>query len=124
MPTADDQRRERGAQAFSEVMNFAAPPQSGDADPVVEQGVLRTVFAELWTRPGLTRKERRLITLTAVAASANQTAIDTHLKAALDTGDLTVDEVKELTLHFAYYAGFPRSTGLTMALKAYQESAE
>jgi len=92
-------------------------------DPYTGQGVLDTVFGELWTRPGLTRKERRLITLACVGAASSRTAIDAHLRGALDSGDLTVEEMQEFILHFAFYAGWPRAATVEAAFTAYQADA-
>jgi 4-carboxymuconolactone decarboxylase len=109
-------RRARGREIFRQVMALD-PPADGPSSPFVDNGLLDTVFAELWTRGGLTRKERRILTICCVAATAvDPSAIDAHVRAALATGDLTVSELEELTLHFAYYAGFPRASALQVAL--------
>jgi 4-carboxymuconolactone decarboxylase len=117
----DAERRARGEATYRAVMGNEPPPPS---DPYTAQGVLDTVFGELWTRPGLTRKERRLITLACVGASASPGAIDAHLRGALDSGDLTLAEMQEFILHFAFYAGWPRAASLETALRAYQSAHE
>jgi len=110
-------RRARGEAMYREVLGQDPPPP---ADPYTAQGVLDTVFSELWSRPGLTRKERRLITLSCAANAASPPAIEGHLRAALDSGDLTLEEVQEFILHFAFYAGWPKAATLHAALGAYQ----
>jgi alkylhydroperoxidase/carboxymuconolactone decarboxylase family protein YurZ len=94
------ERRRRGGELFREAMRIE-PPGEPIGDPFLENGLLDTVFAEVWSRDGLTRRERRLITLTAVAACGDATAVEAHVRAALATGDLTVEELSELTLQFA-----------------------
>ena len=63
--TADD-RWARGAAEFTAVTGMPAPNRGDDyvADVVIDQ-----VFAEIWTRPGLTRKERRWIAITCACTS-------------------------------------------------------
>lgn len=124
MTVERDERRERGAALFEEIMRIPAPPADAPGPPMVEDGLLRSLFAEVWSRPGLTRKERRLITVTAVAGSAVPGAVAAHVRAALESGDLTVAELNELILHYAYYAGFPRASALTTALMEYLAAQE
>lgn len=111
------ERRARGEAMYREVLG-REPPTA--LDPYTGAGVLDTVFGELWSRPGLSRKERRLITLTCAGAASAPVAIEGHLRAALDSGDLTVEEVQEFILHFAFYAGWPKAATLEAALGAYQ----
>jgi len=113
---------ERGRARFTEVTCVPAP----DSDaPFVRDGVVAAVFGDLWTRDGLTTKERRLISLTCVGVSSVPSAIEMHLRQALVAGDITVAELEEFVLHFAYYAGWPRAslvhatlTRLTAEMKA------
>jgi 4-carboxymuconolactone decarboxylase len=110
-----DERWIRGAQAFSEVTGLPAPKRGDDyvADVVIDQ-----VFAELWTRPGLTRKERRWISITCACMTGAPVAMEMHLGSALHTGDISIDELREFVLHFAAYAGHPRATAARAALDA------
>lgn len=105
-------RRELGARLFGEVMGREVPPA---ADPFFTF-VLDGVFAELWARPGLTRKERRWITLALVAMTSSAVAIRPHLHAALGSGDITLEELREFILHVGYYAGMPRASVLEFEL--------
>jgi 4-carboxymuconolactone decarboxylase len=111
------ERRARGEAMYREVLGHEPPPPD---DPYTGPGVLDTVFGELWTRPGLTRKERRLITLACVGAASSPVAIEGHLRGALDSGDLTLEEVQEFILHLAFYAGWPKAAAVHAALGAYQ----
>lgn len=60
----------------------------------------------VWTRPGLDRRSRSMITLTALIARAHHEELAMHLRAALTNG-LTVDEIKEIILQSAIYCGVP-----------------
>jgi 3-oxoadipate enol-lactonase/4-carboxymuconolactone decarboxylase len=63
-------------------------------------------WGTIWTRPGLDRRSRSLITLTALVARGHDDELAMHLRAARTNG-LTVDEIKELLLQTAIYCGVP-----------------
>ncbi|WP_366522862.1 4-carboxymuconolactone decarboxylase [uncultured Nocardioides sp.] len=63
-------------------------------------------WGTIWTRPGLDRRSRSLITLTALVARGHHEELALHLRAALRNG-LTVDEIKETLLQTAIYCGVP-----------------
>jgi 4-carboxymuconolactone decarboxylase len=111
----EDERWERGAAEFTAVTGMPAPARGDDyvADVVIDQ-----VFAEIWTRPGLTRKERRWIAITCASMSAAPFAMETHIGAALRSGDISVEEMREFVVHFAVYAGHPKATAVRAALDA------
>lgn len=67
------------------------------------------VFAQIWTRPGLSMRDRRLISLTAAAYAASPPGYISHIEGALDKGDLTPDELWEWLIHFTQYAGYPKA---------------
>lgn len=107
-----DARTETGHRRYREVMVSEPPPP---LTPYLDKGVVDSVFGELWDRPGLSRRDRRWITLTAVGAAAVDEPIQQHVYAALASGDITREEFQEFVLHFAYYAGWPRASALEMA---------
>jgi 4-carboxymuconolactone decarboxylase len=100
---------------FSEIVGIPAPNRGDDyvADVVIDQ-----VFAEIWTRPGLTRKERRWIAITCACMSGASTAIEFHLSAALRSEDISIEELREFVIHFAVYAGHPQATAVRAALES------
>lgn len=67
------------------------------------------VFAQIWTRPGLSMRDRRLISLTAAAYAASPPGYISHIEGALDNGDLTPAEIWEWLIHFTNYAGYPKA---------------
>ena len=101
---ADQDKRARGRAVFEEVMGFAAPVLDGD--PFLDV-TLDHLFADLWTRAGLSVRDRRLITLTVLMTLANETTLRLHLGAAMRSGQLSDVEIDELVLHVAHYAGWP-----------------
>lgn len=67
------------------------------------------LFAQIWTRPGLTIKERRLVSLSVAAAVGSTPGFAAHLQGALESGDLSEDEIWEWLIHFTQYAGYPKA---------------
>jgi 4-carboxymuconolactone decarboxylase len=112
---SEDSRWSRGAAEFEAVNGFPAPARGDDyvADVVIDQ-----VFAEIWTRPGLTRKERRWIAITCASMSGAQVPMEIHMGSALRTGDITLEELQEFVVHFAVYAGYPKAVMARTALDA------
>jgi 3-oxoadipate enol-lactonase/4-carboxymuconolactone decarboxylase len=68
--------------------------------------ITRYAWDEIWNRPGLDRRTRSAITLTALVAGGHEAELELHLKAALRNG-LTADEIKEVLLQSAIYCGVP-----------------
>ena len=68
--------------------------------------ITRYAWGEIWSRPGLTRAERSMITLTALAALGHDNELAMHVRAALRNG-LTPEQITEVLLQVAVYAGVP-----------------
>ena len=68
--------------------------------------ITRYAWGEIWTRPGLDRKTRSCITLTALVAGGHTHELAMHIRAAVRNG-LTPDEIKEVLLQTAVYCGVP-----------------
>jgi 4-carboxymuconolactone decarboxylase len=75
------------------------------------------LFGSVWSRPGLTIRERRFVTLVCVAWDVDLPAIDAHVYAALRSGDLTIEQMNEFTLHFAVYCGWPKASHVEVAVR-------
>ncbi len=68
--------------------------------------ITRYAWGEIWSRPGLSRAERSMITLTALVVLRQDEELAMHLRAALRNG-LSADQIGEVLLHAAVYAGVP-----------------
>ena len=68
--------------------------------------ITRYAWGEIWTRPGLDRRTRSCITLTALVALGRLEELEMHVRAALRNG-LSEDEIGEVLLHSAVYCGVP-----------------
>ena len=98
----DESDRARWDDAWRDVMRGDPPPIT---DPYTQ--FTAELFDRVWGRPGLGRRERRLVSLTAVALSGQRDPLVFHLAASLDSEDLTVDELHEWVVHLAHYGGWP-----------------
>src|ERR671935_1416427 len=86
------------------------------------QGYTDTVlFGDVWERPGLSQRDRSLITVAALVALYRSNELPFHLKRALENG-VSRDELVELITHLAFYAGWPpASTAVGIARQVFEE---
>jgi 4-carboxymuconolactone decarboxylase len=68
--------------------------------------ITRYAWGEIWSRPGLSRAERSIITLTALAILRQEEELAMHLRAAIRNG-LTAEQIREVLLQVGVYAGVP-----------------
>jgi 4-carboxymuconolactone decarboxylase len=88
-----------------------------------QQLITEYAWGTVWTRPGLDRRSRSLITLTALVARGHHEELALHVRAALTNG-LTVDEIKETLLQTAIYCGVPAAnTAFRIAQDVLEETA-
>ncbi|KUI31538.1 carboxymuconolactone decarboxylase [Mycobacterium sp. IS-1496] len=113
-PSDPEDRLAVGEQAFRDINCLAFAPTRDN--PYSGAGILNFVFGEMWLRPGLGMKERRLITVTCVAFQDAPLPILSHVYAALKSRDLTFDEMDELALHFAAHYGWPKAAQLAQTI--------
>ena len=103
-PVDDDTRRQRGEAAYR-MVHRAEPPAS--TSPFRGRAYLDYLYGEIWTREQhLTRRDRRIVSICCAAAVAVDEETSAHLRAALLSGDLTVEELHELVMHFTVYMGW------------------
>ncbi len=84
-------------QAIARTTDFTAPFQDL---------ITRYAWGDIWSRPGLSRAERSMITLTALAVLRQEHELAMHVRAALRNG-LTASQIQEVLLQVAVYAGVP-----------------
>lgn len=123
--TSREERRAAARAEYERVMTTASPDPAG---AYLEAGVIGYVFGEMWRRGVLTPRDRRWITLTCVGAAGAITPIETHVYAALKSGDISYPEFDEFVLHFGTQAGWPKASvmqvyGMMSAYKIAQESS-
>ena len=101
-----------GRRAFADVMTFPAPD---DCSPATV-GLLDYVYAQVWQRPGLSRRDRRFVTLACVVAADAEAPLRDHVYAALNSGDVSITEMRDTVLHFAVYGGWPKASRFNMTV--------
>ncbi|MBV9053683.1 MAG: 3-oxoadipate enol-lactonase [Hyphomicrobiales bacterium] len=78
--------------------------------------ITRIAWGEIWTRPGLDQRTRRLLVLAITASLSRWEEFCLHLRAGIEQGSLTLDDVKEALMQIAIYAGVPAAnTGMQHA---------
>jgi 4-carboxymuconolactone decarboxylase len=75
-------------------------------------------IGRIWQRPGLTRRERRLITVACVSIDDSPMPLQSHVRSALESGDLTKAEMDEVVLQLAAYYGFAKADALSATVEA------
>lgn len=66
------------------------------------------VFDDIWARPELSPRDRSLVTIAGLVAAGDTRQLRGHLRRALNNG-VTATELKEVMLHMAFYAGWPKA---------------
>ena len=105
MTTYDDGMEVRRAVLGAEHVDRATANAS-ELTREFQQLITEYAWGTVWTRPGLDRRSRSMITLTALVALGHDEELALHLRAARTNG-LTVDEIKEVLLQTAIYCGVP-----------------
>jgi 4-carboxymuconolactone decarboxylase len=108
---ADSERWKKGKAKIEEVYagDVPVPPegQNAFADLMLSQ-----LFAEVWTRDVLSMRDRRLLLLGAILAQGESMTFGIQARASLKNGELTPEELREVVIMLANYAGYPRAAGM------------
>jgi 4-carboxymuconolactone decarboxylase len=100
------------------------PPRRSFADvaPALAAYTDEVLFGDVWKRPGLSSRDRSLITVATLVALYRTNELPFHLKLALQNG-LTREELVEAITHLAFYAGWPTAATATgIARTVFQEA--
>jgi 4-carboxymuconolactone decarboxylase len=107
------QRTRTGVQQQSEVLGAPAP----EPKTLLDSSWRDYVFAEVWTRSGLDRRSRFLISIASAACEGGRPdVLDGYVRGALKLGELTLAELREAALQLAVYAGWSRGVALDTAV--------
>ena len=113
---ADSNRRKRGLEMFEKVYCGDLPvPEVGQMpffDNMIEQ-----LFGEIWSREALSVRDRRLVTMGIIAALGESGTFCVQVRSAVKNGELTPEQVREMVMHIAHYAGYPRAASLLMPVE-------
>lgn len=117
---------ERGLAIRKEMFGALTEEHLRNADEVtrdLQNMVTNYCFGEIWGREGLDRRTRSMLTLTLLAAQGRAEELRWHIKGALANG-VSRDEIKEVFLHTAVYAGIPAGVSGTFAAREIFESLD
>jgi 4-carboxymuconolactone decarboxylase len=93
----------------------------GDIAPALADYTDAVLFGDVWQRPGLSPRDRSLITVASLVALYRTNELPFHLKRALQNG-VSRDELIELITHLAFYAGWPTaSSAVTIARRVFED---
>jgi 4-carboxymuconolactone decarboxylase len=123
-----DEERARGFKTRREVLGDEhvdhAIANTTEFTAAFQDLITRYAWGDVWSRPGLDRRTRSCITLTALTALNHHEELAMHVRAALRNG-LTPDEIGEVLLQAAIYCGVPaanRAFAIAQAVIAEQET--
>jgi 4-carboxymuconolactone decarboxylase len=103
------ERKDGRADMTEQTTPMHAPPMRcpwGDVAPKLTEITDTVLFGDVWRRPGLSPRDRSLITVAALIALYRTNEMPFHLGKALENG-VTQDEIVETITHLAFYAGWP-----------------
>ncbi len=83
----------------------------------------KVLFGDVWERPGLSKRDRSLITCAALVALNRTEQLKGHSQRALDNG-VTKEELQELVTHLAFYGGWPVAMSAALVIKDTFEANE
>ena len=122
-----DDRHEAGMEVRRAVLGDAhvdrATADTTDFTREFQELITRYAWGEIWTRPGLDRRTRSCITLTALVANGRLEELAMHVRAARRNG-LSEDEIKEVLLQCAIYCGVPAANAAFAVARRVLEEAE
>jgi 4-carboxymuconolactone decarboxylase len=102
----------------------AARGPYADIAPALDDITQKVLFGQVWERPGLSKRDRSLITVATLVAQYRTNELPYHLKLALQNG-VTKEELTELITHLAFYAGWPSAnTAVGIARQVFAEAAK
>ena len=122
----DDPHYEAGMKVRREVLGDEhvdrAAANATDFSRPFQEFITRSAWGEAWTREGLDRRTRSCVTLAILTALRAENEIGLHVRGALRNG-LTPDEIREVLIHTAVYAGVPAAnSAFAIAQRTLQEA--
>lgn len=116
----DEPRHERGTRVRREVLGDehvdAAMARVSELTAPFQEFITGAAWADVWARPGLEGSTRSLVTIALLAALGHEPELDLHLRASRRTG-VVPEEIVEVLLHVAIYAGLPAANTAFAALE-------
>jgi 4-carboxymuconolactone decarboxylase len=114
MSDSDNERRQRGLKMFEEVYGGVVPVPPPDKQGAFFLQTIDQLFSEVWSRPNMSIRDRRLVALGAVAALGETEMFEIQIRAAIKKGELTKAQVEDLVLFLPAYVSYPRTSKILM----------
>ena len=123
-----DDRFEKGMALRKSVLGAEhvdrAEAQKTDFDADYQRYITENAWGTIWTRPGLDKKTRHMLTIAMLAALGKNDELAMHIRATRSTG-VTPEELREVLLHVSVYAGVPAAnSAFAIAKRVYKEIEE
>jgi 4-carboxymuconolactone decarboxylase len=108
--TFDDlpEARRRGLEKMEQVYGFEMTDGEGDFFRYTAEHL----FGDIWQRPGLSDRDRRLLLIGMLAGTGQHDVLGIQVPAALDAGELDADALREVVIMVCHYAGWPHGARL------------
>jgi len=116
-------QRRRGLERMAEVYSFEAMDGPGDFFGYT----VEHLFGDVWERQGLSLRDRRLLLIGLMVAEGLDDTLGIQLDSCLAKGDLGAEDLREIVIFLAHYAGWPKAAGLNtmveQAIARHEQSA-
>ena len=109
----DDELRKKGLAKMNEVYGWEMPDVPGEFFALT----VDHLFGTIWSRPGLSMRDRRLMLLAVLAAQGQEELMEVQVTAILHNEELTREELREIAIFVTHYVGFPLGSKLDGAIK-------
>ncbi|MEU6035680.1 carboxymuconolactone decarboxylase family protein [Actinomadura sp. NPDC047616] len=108
-----DERRRRGLDMMRQVYGW----EVGDSPDAFFGVTVDHLFGDVWTRPGLSMRDRRLLLVGVLAGQGLNDVLDIQIPAALANGELSPDELREIAIFLTHYVGWPLGSRLNVQIE-------
>ena len=95
---------------------YTPPNAMQEISPYLAELTANVLFGDVWERPGLSKRDRSLITVAALTVLYRTEQLRGHIRRALDNG-VTKEEIGEMITHLAFYAGWPSAMSAARVAK-------
>ena len=108
-----DELRRKGLEKMNEVYAWEMPDVPGEFFALT----VEHLFGRIWTRPGLSMRDRRMMLLAVLTALNQEELLEVQVNAVLQNEELTREELREMAIFITHYVGFPLGSKLDGVIK-------
>jgi 4-carboxymuconolactone decarboxylase len=114
---SDQDRLRLGEKYFHEVYQDVVPMPPAELHDDFLRIMLKQLFAEVWSRPTMSIRDRRLVVIGMLAALGEAETFDIQIRTAIEHGEITREQVNEIIVLLPHYIGYPRASRMRGALQ-------